>query len=156
MLLLFHFRFFSLSNFFSFFAECDADPNILVANVDAIRYIDTADFSDKGVVLSNLNGAWSLAIYHRGGLLFWSEHTISQGTISRWRFKDDPSTRDVILRGLGEVHDMAVDWETELLYWTDYMHETVEVAKLDGSSRKTLIYNNIANPSAIVLDPRHG
>ena len=103
-----------------------------------------------------MNGAWSLAIYHRGGWLFWSEHTISEGMISRWRFTDDPSRRDVILRGLGEVHDMAVDWETELLYWTDYMHETVEVAKLDGSSRKTLIYNNIANPSAIILDPRHG
>ena len=136
------------------FAESDADPNILFANVDSIRYIAIDNFSEQGVVVSGLTEARSLALYVREGWLFWSEYG-NPSTISRLRLTDG-STREVILTGLGEVDDMAIEWETGLIYWTDYMHETVEVARIDGSHRKTLIWENIANPRAIVVDARTG
>ena len=65
-------------------------------------------------------------------------------------------TKKIILNGLGEVHDIAVEWESSLIYWTDYLHETIEVARIDGSHRKTLFWENVANPRAIVVDSRNG
>ena len=136
------------------FAESDADPNILFANVDSIRYIAIDNFSEQGVVVSGLTDARTLALYVRERWLFWSEYG-NPSTISRLRLTDE-STREVILTGLGEVDGIAIEWETGLIYWTDYMHETVEVARTDGSHRKTLIWENIANPRAIVVDARNG
>ena len=134
--------------------ETDAAPLIFFANVDSIRYIDIDKFSQQGVVVAGLTDARTLALYLREGWLFWSEYG-NPSSISRLRLTDG-STREVILTGLGEVDDMAIEWETGLIYWTDYMHETVEVARIDGSHRKTLIWENIANPRAIVVDARTG
>ena len=136
------------------FTETDAAPRIFFANVDSIRYIDIDKVSEQGVLVSGLSEARSLAIYAREGWLFWSEYG-NPSTISRLHLTDG-STKEVILTGLGEVDDMAIEWETGLIYWTDYMHETVEVARIDGSHRKTLIWENIANPRAIVVDARNG
>ena len=134
--------------------ETDAAPLIFFANVDSIRYIDIDKVSEQGVVVSGLTETRSLALYVRERWLFWSEYG-NPSTISRLRLIDG-STREVILTGLGEVDDMAIEWETGLIYWTDYMHETVEVSRIDGSHRKTLIWENIANPRAIVVDARTG
>lgn len=108
----------------------------------------------QGVVISNLRHATALAVYVREGWLFWSEYG-NPSTISRLHLSAG-STKEVILTGLGEVDDMAIEWETGLIYWTDYMHETIEVASTDGSHRKTLIWENMANPRAIVVDARIG
>ena len=90
----------------------------------------------------------------REGWLFWSENG-NPATISRLRLTEG-STTEVIFNDLGEVHSIAIEPETGLIYWTDYMHETIEVAKIDGSHRKTLIWENMANPWAIVVDVRRG
>ena len=66
------------------------------------------------------------------------------------------ATKEVILRGLGEVDNIAIEWETGLIYWVDYMLETVEVARIDGSHRKTLFWEDVANPYAIAVDSRSG
>ena len=137
-----------------FFAESDAAPRIFFANTDSIRYIDIYNVSDQGVVVSGLTDAKALAVYVREGWLFWSEYG-NPSTISRLRLADG-STKEVILTDLGEVDDMAIEYETGLIYWTDYMHETIEVAGIDGSHRKTLIWENMANPRAIVVDARTG
>lgn len=40
------------------------------------------------------------------------------------------------------------------LYWTDYVLETIEVSKLDGTHRTVLVSENVTNPRGLVLDPR--
>ena len=52
------------------------------------------------------------------------------------------------------TESLAVDWVGRNLYWTDYVLETVEVSKLDGTHRTVLVSENITNPRALVLDPR--
>ena len=64
--------------------------------------------------------------------------------------------QNVVTENLGEVEGLAVEWESELLYWTDYTYERIEVARLDGTHRKTLFWQNVNNPRAIVVDPRRG
>ena len=54
------------------------------------------------------------------------------------------------------TESLAVDWVGRNLYWTDYVLETVEVARLDGSHRTVLVSENVTNPRALVLDPRNG
>ena len=63
----------------------------------------------------------------------------------------------VIIRdNLGQVDGLAVEWESGLIYWTDYIFERIEVARIDGLYRKTLFSTNLYNPRGIAVDPKSG
>lgn len=51
---------------------------------------------------------------------------------------------------------LAVDWVARNLYWTDTGTDRIEVSRLNGSSRRVLISENLDEPRAIVLDPVRG
>jgi len=51
---------------------------------------------------------------------------------------------------------MAVDWVAHNIYWTDTGSKRIEVARLDGRSRKVLIWKDIDEPRSLALDPREG
>ena len=51
---------------------------------------------------------------------------------------------------------VAVDWVARNLYWTDAGTDRIEVSRLNGSSRKVLINENLDEPRAVALDPTHG
>jgi len=57
---------------------------------------------------------------------------------------------------LGEIDGLAVEWESDLIYWTDYTNERIEVAQLDGKNRRSLITSGIRRPKEIAVDPRKG
>ena len=59
----------------------------------------------------------------------------------------------MIRDNLGQVDGLAVDWINDNIYWTDYIFERLEMAKMDGTSRRTVVYMNVANPSLIAVDP---
>ena len=66
------------------------------------------------------------------------------------------SSKAIIRDNLGQVDGLAVEWESGLIYWTDYIFERIEVAKVDGSSRKTLFTSRVYNPRGIAVDPTSG
>ena len=51
---------------------------------------------------------------------------------------------------------MAVDWVANNIYWADMDKNRIEMARLDGSSRKVLIWRNLDSPRALALDPPSG
>ena len=51
---------------------------------------------------------------------------------------------------------IAVDWIGRNFYWTDTGTDRIEVARLNGTSRKVLISEGLAEPRAICLDPERG
>ena len=51
---------------------------------------------------------------------------------------------------------VAVDWVGRNLYWTDTGTDSIEVSRLNGSSRKVIISENLDEPRAITLDPTNG
>ena len=57
---------------------------------------------------------------------------------------------------LGEIDGLAVEWESDIIYWTDYTNERIEVAQLDGKNRRTLIAGGMRRPREIAVDPRKG
>ena len=58
--------------------------------------------------------------------------------------------------GLATAEGLAVDWVGENLYWVESHLNQMEVAKLNGSYRRTLIASRMERPRAISLDPRVG
>jgi len=62
----------------------------------------------------------------------------------------------VVQTGLATAEGLAVDWVGENLYWVESNLDQIEVAKLNGSFRRTLIAGNMESPRAIALDPRLG
>lgn len=51
---------------------------------------------------------------------------------------------------------MVVDWIAHNLYWADTGSKRIEVARLNGSSRKVLIWQGIDEPRSLALDPQEG
>lgn len=62
----------------------------------------------------------------------------------------------IIKTGLATTEGIAVDWVAENLYWVESSLDQIEVAKVDGTKRTTLVAGNMTSPRAIVLDPRNG
>lgn len=51
---------------------------------------------------------------------------------------------------------LAVDWQHDVLYWTDVELNTLNAARLDGSDHKVIISKEIDQPRALALDPLAG
>lgn len=51
---------------------------------------------------------------------------------------------------------LAIDWIHDKLYWTDSGTSRIEVANLDGTHRKVLLWQNMEKPRAIALHPIEG
>jgi len=63
----------------------------------------------------------------------------------------------VIIRDdLGEIYGLAIEWESEKIYFTDFIFERIEVANLDGTFRKTLFSRDLYSPRGIAVDPKSG
>lgn len=60
----------------------------------------------------------------------------------------------VVQNGLTTTEGLAVDWVASNIYWVESNLDQIEVAKLNGSYRRSLVAGDIENPRAIALDPR--
>ena len=56
--------------------------------------------------------------------------------------------------GLTAVEGLAVDWIGENLYWIEGTLDQIEVSRLDGSYRRTLVSGGIESPRALAVDSR--
>lgn len=59
----------------------------------------------------------------------------------------------VVVSGLDSPDGLACDWLGKKLYWTDSETNRIEVANLDGTSRKVLFWMDLDQPRAIALNP---
>ena len=63
---------------------------------------------------------------------------------------------EIITADLGTVYGLAVDWESHVMYWSDYSYGRMEVASLDGTQRKLLFIEEVNRPRGIALYPKKG
>lgn len=66
------------------------------------------------------------------------------------------STEAIISTNLTTPDGLAVDWIADNIYWTDAGRKVLEVACLDGSSRKIIIQDGLDEPRAVAIFPRKG
>ena len=66
------------------------------------------------------------------------------------------SLQAVVQFGLDNPEAMAVDWIARNLYWADEGTRRIEMSRLDGSSRRVLLWQDVHQPRSIALDPANG
>ena len=64
---------------------------------------------------------------------------------------------DVVTEAIDRPYGMAVDWIYDLLYWTDSGYDHIQVSRLDGTDRRTIVKDDSLDElRAIVVDPIRG
>ena len=102
---------------------------------------------------SNLSRAVALDVHVRERTIYWSD--INRRVIQRMNLTTG-IIEDIITDNLGIIDGLAVEWESDLIYWADYSNSRVEVASLDGKQRKVLFVEQVNNPRGIALYPKEG
>ena len=130
-------------------------PCLYFAAGKTIEAIDLQSNNANGPipVVSGLRGAAALDVHVRDNMIYWSDTDL--WAIRRMNLTNG-KIEDLITEDLGEVMGLAVEWQSGLMYWTDFLYERIEVARLDGSYRKTLFVEDVYNPRGIAVDPVNG
>ncbi|XP_051476203.1 low-density lipoprotein receptor-related protein 5 isoform X2 [Apus apus] len=133
-----------------------ASPYLLFANRRDVRLVDAGGMKlESTVVVSGLEDAAAVDFQYSQGIVFWtdvSEEAIKQTYINQ----TGNVVQNVIISGLVSPDGLACDWIGQKLYWTDSETNRIEVANLNGTSRKVLFWQDLDQPRAIALDPAHG
>ena len=117
-----------------------------------IKALDQPNPSVHKVVSNIANGA-AIDIDVRNKIVYWSD--THAWTINRVNLTSG-EVKVILKEDIGEIYSLAVEWESGLIYWTDYVYQRIEVANTDGSSRRTLVTQNVKSPIGIAVDPANG
>lgn len=124
--------------------------------------IDHHHFSTKHspskTLIAGLKNTIGLDFYfsEKESYIFWTdviEERIYRGTIVNGAI----TNVDIVVQtGLATAEGLAIDWIALNIYWVESTLDHIEVANMNGSSRRTLIAGDMESPRAIALDPRYG
>uniref|UniRef100_A0AAY4C4T1 EGF-like domain-containing protein n=1 Tax=Denticeps clupeoides TaxID=299321 RepID=A0AAY4C4T1_9TELE len=121
-----------------------------------IRRIDLHK-RDYNLLVPGLRNTIALDFHFNQSLLYWTD--VVEDKIYRGKLSDAGGVTGievVVQHGLATPEGLAVDWIAGNLYWIDSNLDQIEVAKMDGEMRTTLIAGGMEHPRAIALDPAHG
>lgn len=114
--------------------------------------------SPSKTLIAGLKNAICLDFFYSPpeSFIFWidvNEEKIFRGTI----LSGVITNVNMIIQGsLASAEGLAVDWVAKNIYWVESTLDHIEVANMNGSSRRTLIAGDMENPRAISVDPRYG
>ncbi|KAH8026378.1 hypothetical protein HPB51_020362 [Rhipicephalus microplus] len=128
---------------------------LLFANRKDIRLLELDGRRANGsrVLVDGLEDAAALDFLYEGGLVFWTDVGLE---VIRRRSLDGLTDLTVASMGVVSPDGLACDWVGHKLYWTDSETNRLEVAELDGSHRKVLLWRDLDQPRAIALVPTDG
>ncbi|KAM9364417.1 LOW QUALITY PROTEIN: low-density lipoprotein receptor-related protein 1B-like [Pholidichthys leucotaenia] len=121
-----------------------------------IRRIDLHK-RDYSLLVPGLRNTIALDFHFNHSLLYWTD--VVEDKIYRGKLSESggvTAIEVVVQHGLATPEGLAVDWITGKLYWIDSNLDQIEVAKLSGEMRTTLIAGGMEHPRAIALDPGQG
>ncbi|KAK5977541.1 hypothetical protein GCK32_003906, partial [Trichostrongylus colubriformis] len=133
-------------------------PFLLYSDRHTLMYLPS-DSPRATPLLPQLENAVSFDyLYHVNGTIsiFWADVTLDAIFRVEVNGKTASQPRAIVSTGLSTVEGLAVDWITEVIYWTDSHHDHIQVAKIDGSMRTTVVKGDIHNPRDIAVDPSRG
>ncbi|XP_052265927.1 low-density lipoprotein receptor-related protein 4-like [Dreissena polymorpha] len=96
-------------------------------------------------------GHYGLAFNARTHELFYTENIT--GSIGRINIDNDLG--DTIIKGVGDVQAMVLDWETGNLFWTDRTYNHISMARSDGMY-PTVVISGLDLPIGIAVHPERG
>ncbi|XP_052831949.1 low-density lipoprotein receptor-related protein 1B isoform X1 [Octopus bimaculoides] len=134
----------------------DVDPvYLLFSNQHEVRQMDVRTKMTISL-LSGLHSTIALDFHYRQKLVFWSDVIDDVIYSGHMDSNSIMNTQAIVSTGLRSTEGLAVDWIADNVYWVESNMDQIEVAKLDGKMRTSLLAGNINSPRAIVLDPREG
>ncbi|KAA8591055.1 hypothetical protein FQN60_001998 [Etheostoma spectabile] len=131
-------------------------PFIIFSNRHEIRRIELHK-GEFNVLVPGLRNTIALDFHLNQSTLYWTD--VVEDKIYRGKLSDNgalTSFEVVIQYGLATPEGLAVDWIAGNIYWVESNLDQIEVAKLDGTMRTTLLAGEVEHPRAIALDPRDG
>ncbi|KAA8590699.1 hypothetical protein FQN60_014633 [Etheostoma spectabile] len=135
-------------------------PLLLFANRRDVRLVDAEGVrGESAIVVSDLEDAAAVDFLYSEGLIFWTD--VSEEAIKQTHWNQSSNSlkealgtgQTVVVSGLDSPDGLACDWLGRKLYWTDSETNRIEVANLDGTSRKVLFWMDLDQPRAIALNP---
>lgn len=134
-------------------SSCQSSPCLYYGNSDALKAIEISNSKVHSVV-PNLRSVEAVDVHVKLNLVYWSEtrpNAIRRLNITNGKVED-------VLKdsNLGQIDGIAVEWESDLIYWTDYTNKRIEVAQLNGKNRRSLVSTGTRRPRGIAVDPRKG
>lgn len=135
----------------------NATAYVIYSNRHELRGVDLKSFVVK-TFISSLKNTIALDFYHKDNtnMVFWTDvidDKIYRGTLIGGSLS---KIEVVVHSGLSTAEGLAVDWIGENLYWVESNLDQIEVSRLNGSFRRTLVAGEMESPRAIALDPRDG
>lgn len=138
--------------------DCEELPNsyLLIALRSGIGRIslDTPEMFDVVLPIDGVHGAVVVDYHYNKSYIFYAD--VNVDAIRRVNMKNCSDTKTIISSGLNTPNGLAVDWLANNIYFSDTIEKVIEVCRLDGSSRKTLIKEDLDDPRAIILYPKTG
>jgi len=102
-----------------------------------------------------LKAAVALDIDFAHSHVYWSD--ISDRFLYRAPIDSEKENTVILLKNLGQVQGLTVDWIGRKLYWTDEAAKRIDVAELNGQINGTIInLDQNSEPRAIVCHPSEG
>lgn len=118
-----------------------------------IRSLDGSNSETGSVSIPafNVSQPVALDVDIEDNRIYWTD--ISLNTISRVFIS---GSSPEIIANASSPEGLAVDPLGGNMYWTDTSVDKIEVSRLDGTMRKTLIDQNLDQPRDIILDLHKG
>ena len=132
-------------------------PLIVFSNRHELRTIDIRRSLVRPLI-SNLKDSIVMDFLHKDDQTFlfwtdWGDDKIYSGLLSG-DHSSLSNIRTVLHSGLTTTEGLAVDYVGENLYWIQSSLDQIEVSKINGSFRQTLVAGGMSRPRALALDPR--
>ncbi|XP_016148446.1 low-density lipoprotein receptor-related protein 1B [Sinocyclocheilus grahami] len=112
---------------------------------------------DYSLLVPGLRNTIALDFHFSQSLLYWTD--VVEDKIYRGKLSEGSgvsSIEVVVQHGLATPEGLAVDWIAGNLYWIDSNLDQIELSKLNGELRTTLIAGGMEHPRAIAVDPGQG
>lgn len=106
---------------------------------------------DVVLPISGVHGAVVLDYHYRKNWLFFAD--VNLDVIRRVNLLNLTQSKVIVSTELFTPNGIAVDWIAENLYWSDTDRKLIEVARLDGTSRKKLITDDLGDPRSLIVHP---
>ena len=130
------------------------DRYFLLATRNAIRQVTINETGSKlkdvmePIWLTDDTIAVAIDYNPKSQMIYYSD--VSGGKIVEISINN---SQKLVADGLGVVDGLAVDWASDLLYYTDTSHDIIGVVHTSGAPRKAIIESGLDQPRDIALDP---
>ncbi|XP_025087886.1 low-density lipoprotein receptor-related protein 4-like isoform X3 [Pomacea canaliculata] len=137
---------------------CNTVPReyLLFSGRGSIRRIslDTPDHTDVYLPIPDLHNVIAVDFDYLEGMIYYTD--IQLDVIRRATLNGSGWMETVVSKDLVTTDGLAVDWIARNLYWMDSGRDVIEVARLTGSCRKTIVDKDLDEPRAIAVFPVKG